>query len=157
MSPQCAPLCHSPSTLIGASLCGRRPSAGFVSKRITSGLIVIQEQSQKVDSVGAEHLPTLHARRSASVAVSPHELLSENNSLNICVHGRNKISAKHVPTSCHCLRGICECGRTRPSVRRHGMAELRKRSGWNAILATLADQPRECVNAEGRVDISYRR
>src|SRR5258708_38929033 len=29
MSPQCAPLCHSPSTLIGASLCGRRPSDAF--------------------------------------------------------------------------------------------------------------------------------
>ena len=26
MSTQCAPLCHSPSTLIGTSLCGRRPS-----------------------------------------------------------------------------------------------------------------------------------
>ncbi len=28
--------------------------------------------------------------------------------------------------------------------------------GRNALLATLSDQPRECVKAEGRVGISYR-
>ena len=33
MSTQCTPLCHSPSTLIGTSLCGRRPSGQFSGVR----------------------------------------------------------------------------------------------------------------------------
>jgi hypothetical protein len=93
----------------------------------------------------------------ASGQCATRELLSEENSLNICAHGQSPISSKDVPTSCHCLRDIWECSRSWPSVRRHGMAELRKRSGWNAILPTLADQPRECVNPKGGVDFSHGR
>jgi hypothetical protein len=88
---------------------------------------VIQEQSHQGCQRGSEHQRYIHVV--ARPWQCPTRVARRKQFIEHSAHGRSQASAKHVPTACHYLRAICECGRTRPSVRRHGMAEPRKRSG----------------------------